>query len=287
MSLLEATLEVPSRLLGWLGRAWLQSLPGRTIHLFLQVLASPFRGKRATVRQIGSIFLEQMYHTAAEAAGIVLLLAAMVGGVTLIEFATVLPRIGNSSFLGDVMVLVILRELAPLFTAFIVAGRTGSALAAFIGNMKVHGEIDALETMGIDPVRFLVLPAVLGSTIGMLCLSLLFTASAIFGGFAVAQLLAWVFPGFLGLDMDIGTFMERTGMALRLIDVVVMVLKPISFGLAVALLACLNGLSLGISSHEVPDGTRSAVVEAIVVVVLLDGLFAAVFVLPQVGVYIP
>lgn len=287
MPFLEAAIELPSRILGFLGRIWFGSLPGRVIHLLFQVILSPFRGRPATARQIGEIFFQQMYSTAVEAAGIVVILAAMVGGVTLIEFATVLPRIGNSFFLGDVMVLVILRELAPLFTAFIVAGRTGSALATFIGNMKVHGEIDALESMGIDPVRFLVLPAVLGSTVGMLCLSLLFTASSIFGGFVVAQLLAWIFPGSLGLDMDITTFLDRTGMALRLLDVVVMILKPISFGLVVALLACQSGLSLGISSHEVPNGTRSAVVDAIVLVVILDGLFAAIFVLPQLGVYIP
>jgi phospholipid/cholesterol/gamma-HCH transport system permease protein len=287
MSWLEAGKELPSRALMFLGRVWAQSRPGRVVQLLAEVLLSPFRGKRATVRQIGEIFVQQVYFTAVEAAPIVMILATLVGGVTLIEFATVLPRIGNSFFLGDVMVLVILRELAPLFTAFIVAGRTGSALATFIGNMKVHGEIDALESMGIDPVRFLVLPAVLGSTVGMVCLSLLFTASAIFGGFMVAQLLAWVFPGSLGLDMGLNTFLERTGMALRFLDMLVMILKPMSFGMAIALLACLNGLSLGISSHEVPQGTRSAVVDAIVVVVVLDGLFAATFVLPQVANYIP
>lgn len=270
-----------------IGSLWADSRPGRVVQLLAEVLVSPFRGRRATARQIGEIFVQQVYFTAVEAAPIVMILATLVGGVTLIEFATVLPRIGNSFFLGDVMVLVILRELAPLFTAFIVAGRTGSALATFIGNMKVHGEIDALESMGIDPVRFLVLPAVLGSTIGMVCLSLLFTASAIFGGFMVAQLLAWVFPGTLGLDMGLYTFLERTGMALRFLDMLVMILKPMSFGMAIALLACLNGLSLGISSHEVPQGTRSAVVDAIVVVVVLDGLFAATFVLPQVANYIP
>ncbi len=285
--LLEVLIEFPSRLLGLVGRIWERSLPGRVISLFVQVLFCPFRGKRATARQIREIFFQQVYFTAVEAVPIVVILATLVGGVTLIEFATVLPRIGNSFFLGDVMVLVILRELAPLFTAFIVAGRTGSALATYIGNMKVHGEIDALESMGIDPVRFLVLPAVLGCTIGMLCLSLLFTASAVFGGFVVAQLLAWAFPGSLGLDMDINTFLSRTGTALRMLDLLVMGLKPVSFGMAVALLACLNGLSLGISSHEVPQGTRSAVVHSIVVVVLLDGLFAAIFVIPQLGSYLP
>lgn len=284
---LEALLGLAPRTLTALGGLWSNSRPGRVTHLFLAVAASPFRGKRATARQIGEIFFQQMYFTAVEAVPIVALLATLVGGVTLIEFATVLPRIGNSGYLGDVMVLVILRELAPLFTAFIVAGRTGSALAAFIGNMKVHGEIDALESMGIDPVRFLVLPAVLGSTIGMVCLSLLFTASGIFGGFLVAQILAWAFPGSLGLDMGFWIFVEKTGSALHLVDVLVMLVKPMSFGLAITLLACLNGLSLGKSSHEVPQGTRSAVVDAIVVVVVLDGLFAALFVLPQVGVYIP
>ncbi|HQF53883.1 MAG TPA: ABC transporter permease [Fibrobacteria bacterium] len=287
MDFLEAASTLPSRVLSGIGAAWSRSRPGRVAHLLLQVLASPFRGKRVTARQIGEIFLQQMYFTAVEAVPIVVVLATLVGGVTLIEFATVLPRVGNSSFLGDVMVLVILRELGPLFTAFLVAGRTGSALATFIGNMKVHGEVDALESMGIDPVRFLVLPAVLGSTIGMICLSLLFTASAIFGGFMVAQFLAWAFPGSLGLDMDLASFLEHTGAAIKLLDVVVMIAKPFSFGMAIALLACLNGLALGKSSHEVPQGTRSAVVDAIVVVVVLDGIFAALFVLPQVGVYIP
>ena len=167
MSWLEVGKELPSRALMFLGRVWAKSRPGRVVQLLAEVLLSPFRGKRATVRQIGEIFVQQVYFTAVEAAPIVMILATLVGGVTLIEFATVLPRIGNSFFLGDVMVLVILRELAPLFTAFIVAGRTGSALATFIGNMKVHGEVVALESMGIDPVRFLVLPAVLGSTVGM------------------------------------------------------------------------------------------------------------------------
>lgn len=287
MTFLEAAFELPSRALSAIGAFWENSRPGRVAHLLLQVLAAPFRGKRISVRQIAEIFLQQMYFTAVEAVPIVAILATFIGGVTLIEFATVLPRIGNSFFLGDVMVLVILRELAPLFTAFIVAGRTGSALAAFIGNMKVHNEIDALESMGIDPVRFLVLPAVLGSTLGTMCLSLVFTASAIFGGFVVAQVLAWAFPGSLGLDMGLATFLDRTGAALHLVDVAVMLLKPLVFGMAIGLLACLNGMALGKSSHEVPQGTRSAVVDAIVVVVVLDGLFAALFVLPQVGVYIP
>lgn len=264
-----------------IGMAWEGSLPGRAGMLLLKVLASPFQGRRATLRQIGEIFLQQTYFTAVEAVPIIVVLATLIGGVTLIEFATVLPRVGNSDFLGDVMVLAVLRELAPLFTAFIVAGRTGSALATYIGNMKVHGEIDALESMGIDPIRFLVLPAVLGCTVGMVCLSLLFTASGLLGGFVVAHVLAIVFPGSLGLDMELPLYLEKIAGSLRYVDGAIMVLKPAVFGLAIALLACLNGLSLGISLHEVPQGTRSAVVQSFVSVVAMDGIFAAIFVIPQ------
>lgn len=267
--------------IAWTGKLWESSLPGRAGVLLLKVIASPFRGRRTTLRQIGEIFLQQAYFTAVEAVPIIVALATLIGGVTLIEFATVLPRVGNSDFLGDVMVLAVLRELAPLFTAFIVAGRTGSALATYIGNMKVHGEIDALESMGIDPVRFLVLPAVLGCTVGMVCLSLLFTASALLGGFVVAHVLALLFPGSLGLDMELPLYLEKIIGSLRFMDGAIMVLKPAVFGLAIALLACLNGLSLGISTHEVPQGTRSAVVQSFVSVVAMDGIFAAIFVIPQ------
>jgi phospholipid/cholesterol/gamma-HCH transport system permease protein len=147
--------------------------------------------------------------------------------------------------------------------------------------MKVHGEIDALDSMGIDPVRFLVLPAVLGCTVGMVCLSLLFTASALLGGFVVAHVLALLFPGSLGLDMELPLYLEKISGALRFMDGAIMVLKPAIFGLSIALLACLNGLSLGISTHEVPQGTRSAVVQSFVSVVAMDGIFAAIFVIPQ------
>lgn len=265
----------------WLGAGWDASLPGRAVQLFLKVLVCPFRGRKATLHQISEIFVQQTYFTAVEAIPLIVGLAVLIGGVTLVEFATVLPRVGNSDFLGDVMVLVVLRELAPLFTAFIVAGRTGSALATFIGNMKVHNEIDALESMGIDPVRFLVLPAVLGCTVGMICLSLLFTASAILGGFVVAHILALLFPGSLGLEMELPLYLLKVASALRAMDGVIMILKPAIFGLSIALLACMNGLSLGISNHEVPQGTRSAVVQSFVSVVVIDGIFAAIFVIPQ------
>lgn len=269
------------------GESWESLLPGRLLSLFWSVSTCLFRGRRATLRSIRDIFVQQLYFTGVEAFPIVAGLATLLGGVTIVQAATVLPRIGTSDFLGDVMVLVILRELAPLFTGFLVAGRTGSALATYIGTMKVNYEVDALESMGIDPIRFLVLPAMLGCTAAMFCLSLLFTAIAILGGYAAALGLAWAFPGALGLDMSFPVFLARTVGALTVLDLFVMVLKPMAFGVATALIACQSGLSLGISLHEVPQGTRRAVVRAFVAVVIIDGVFAALFVVPQLSELVP
>jgi phospholipid/cholesterol/gamma-HCH transport system permease protein len=262
-------------------------LPGRIASLFYHVVASLFEGRRLTARAVWEMFQQQLYFTGVEAVGLVVGLALLLGGVTIVQAATVLPRIGTSDFLGDVMVLVIIRELAPLFTAFLVAGRTGSALATFLGNMKVNNEIDALETMGIDPVRYLVLPALLGCVTAMVCLTLIFIATAILGGYVVANLLSDLFPSILGMNMSFSVFLNRTVTALQFLDGVVLLLKPIAFGTVIALLACNSGLSLGISPHEVPQGTRRAVVQAFAYVVVLDGLFAALFVVPQFAGLVP
>lgn len=279
--------SIVARGLRAVGEFWNDHLFGRILSLLWAVSTCLFRGRRATWRSLREIFVQQLYFTGVEAVPIVVGLATLLGGVTIVQAATVLPRIGTSDFLGDVMVLVILRELAPLFTGFLVAGRTGSALATYLGTMKVNYEVDALESMGIDPVRFLVLPAVLGSIAAMVCLSLLFTGVAILGGYAAALGLAKMFPAVLGLDMPFLVFLSRTIGALAFLDLIVIVLKPIVFGLVVALLACHNGLSLGISLHEVPQGTRRAVVQAFVAVVLIDGMFAALFVVPQLSGLVP
>ncbi|MBK8800602.1 MAG: ABC transporter permease [Fibrobacteres bacterium] len=278
---------LPARILEWIGGAWSASLPGQAVSLTWRVAASPFRGRRSTLRQILDVFLQQTYFTAVEPAPIVFFLAVLIGGVTLVEFTTLLPRLGTSNVLGEVMVLAIVRELGPLFTAFLVAGRSGSALATYIGNMKVAGEVDSLEAMGIDPVRFLVLPAVLGCTIGLTCLSLLFTAAALFGGFFLAQGLVVLFPGSLGLETGFLEYVGRVSSALGATDLVLIVFKPAVFGLVVALLACLAGLRLEKSPHEVPQGTRSAVVQSFVSIVILDGIFATMFVIPGLAGVLP
>ena len=279
--------QLPARILERIGEAVADSLFGRIAKLWLRTSTCMFKGPHATSRQVWDILVQQVHFTGVEAAPIAMGLALLLGGVTIVEAATVMPRFGSGDYLGAVMVLVVLRELSPLFVAFLIAGRSGSALASFLGTMKVGQEIDALETMGIDPVRFLVFPALLGCTIATLCLSLLFSTVAILGGYLVAALLASVFPQFLALQLPFFVFLEKMASALTAADLAILVLKPMVFGALVALIACYHGLSLGISPHEVPQGTRRAVVQCLVAIVVIDGIFAAFFVVPQLASMVP
>lgn len=275
------------RLLSALGEAFRASTPGKVARLGVRTVASLFDGPHATVRQVWDILVQQVYFTGVETAPITMLLALLLGGVTIVQAATVMPRFGSGDYLGAVMVLVVLRELSPLFVAFLIAGRSGSALASYLGTMKVGQEIDALESMGIDPVRFLVLPALLGCTVATVCLSLLFSAVAILGGYGVASLIAATLPQFGAIHLPFGLFLEKMAAALTAADAFILLLKPMAFGSLIALVACHHGLSVGISPHEVPQGTRKAVVLALVSVVVIDGLFALLFVIPQLAEMVP
>jgi phospholipid/cholesterol/gamma-HCH transport system permease protein len=280
-------LRFPIRMLMLIGELFAASLPGQILRLGQRTVLCVFEGRRATFRQVWDILIQQIYFTGVEAAPIAMGLALLLGGVTIVEAATVMPRFGSGDYLGSVMVLVVLREMSPLFVAFLIAGRSGSALASYLGTMKVGQEIDALETMGIDPVRFLVLPALLGCTVATVCLSLLFSAVAILGGYVVAWMLASTFPQFVALHLPFVLFMTKMAAALTPMDAAILLLKPMAFGSMVALVACHHGLSVGISPHEVPQGTRRAVVQALVAIVLIDGLFAALFVIPQLADFVP
>jgi phospholipid/cholesterol/gamma-HCH transport system permease protein len=277
----------PIRTLSGLGESFAGTTPGQILRMGFRTVTCLFDGPNTTVRQVWDILVQQVFFTGVETAPIAAMLALLLGGVTIVEAATVMPRFGSGEYLGAVMVLVVLRELSPLFVAFLIAGRSGSALASYLGTMKVGQEIDALESMGIDPVRYLVLPALLGCTVATVCLSLLFSAIAIMGGYGMASVIGAFLPQLGALHLPFGLFVVKMASALTPADAFILVLKPMTFGSLIALIACHHGLSVGISPHEVPQGTRKAVVQALVTVVVVDGLFAMFFILPQLADLVP
>jgi phospholipid/cholesterol/gamma-HCH transport system permease protein len=160
------------------------------------------------------------------------------------------------------------RELGPLITAIVVIGRSGSAFAAEIGTMKVTEEIDALETMAISPVHFLVTPKFLAMIVMLPCLTIWANTLGIFGGslFGITQ------AGF-----TLHRYIVASVDALFLRDIVTGLVKSVMFGITITAVGCLEGLSTGAGAEQVGRSTTRAVVMSIFLVVVVDLVFTALF----------
>jgi phospholipid/cholesterol/gamma-HCH transport system permease protein len=164
--------------------------------------------------------------------------------------------------------LSITRELGPLMTAIIVAGRSGAAFSAELGTMKVSEEIDALRTLGLDPYLFLVFPRVIALVLVVPLLTLLADIVGILGGLLV---------GLLSLDLTVHAYLLETQNRLALWDVGSGMLKSVVFALAVALIACQRGLATQGGAEGVGRATTSAVVTSLFALVVIDALFTVLF----------
>jgi len=160
------------------------------------------------------------------------------------------------------------RELAPLLTAIIVAGRFGSSIAAELGTMRVSNEIDALEVMGIDPTAFLVVPRLLAVVLAMPCLTIFADAVGILGGMTV---------GVGMLDIGSATYLENTVDSLVMQDVITGLVKATLFGAIIGLVGCYEGLGTRGGAEQVGRSTTRAVVRAIVLVIFADLIATTLF----------
>jgi phospholipid/cholesterol/gamma-HCH transport system permease protein len=198
---------------------------------------------------------------------IIALLGFLVGLIMAFQGAVTMSMFGAEIYIADFVGLSVLRELGPLITGIVLAGRTGSAFAAELGTMKVNEEIDALTTMGLDPVRFLVLPRVLAASFVTPLLALFANLCGLVGGAVVM----------LGLGFPLVTFVNRVTQAVSGGDLVSGLVKALVFGVLVAASGCLSGLRTGEGASAVGDAATRAVVSAIVMIVVADGLFAVLF----------
>jgi phospholipid/cholesterol/gamma-HCH transport system permease protein len=188
----------------------------------------------------------------------------LVGLIIAFEAAQPLKVLGAEVFVADAIGIIVIRELGPLITAIVVAGRSGPALAAELGMMKVNEELSALETMGLDPVRFLVVQRVVAGTVLTPVLTLYAIALGLVGGSIVMGMLGYPFAV---------TWAHLQG-AVHPSDLLVGAVKGVVFGTLVAGLACLRGLKAGDGPAAVGDAATSAVVSGIVAVFAADALLA-------------
>jgi len=196
------------------------------------------------------------------------LITFFIGTILALQSAYELRKFGALQFVADAVAISVSRELGPLITAILVIGRSGSSFAAELGTMKVNEEIDALETMALDPVRFLVAPKMVAMLLMMPCL----TIWADFMGFVGGSVFGVAAAGF-----TFKTYIIATLNALALRDVVTGLIKSLMFGLVITTVGCQEGLRTGLGAEEVGRSTTSAVVKSIFLVIMVDLVFTAMF----------
>ena len=200
----------------------------------------------------------------ANAVPIVLLMGFLMGVIIAFEVGLVARQFGAVIFVVNGVGVAMLRELGPLMTAIVLAGRTGAAFAAQIGTQKVNEELNAIATFGLDPIEFLVLPRLLAAILVVPLLAGLADLVGIFGG-------ALVMTTF---DVSFLQFYSQLLGAVRAGDLIVGIVKAVVFGLTIATVGCYRGLATGAGAASVGLAATSAVVTSIVLVVVIDGLFA-------------
>ncbi len=202
---------------------------------------------------------------------IVTVISLLVGLILSFLGAVVLRRFGADYFVSYLVSYGMLRELGALMTAIIMAGRTGAAFAAELGSMKIAEEIDALKTLGISPIDFLVTPRVLGIVLAMPLLTVYADAIGILGGMSVAVTM---------LDLSVAQFLTGLLEPVVLSDGLIGIFKGFVYGIIVGVAGCMRGMQTGNDASAVGDATTSAVVTGIILIVLANAIIdwaAAIF----------
>ncbi|TSA56964.1 MAG: MlaE family lipid ABC transporter permease subunit [Planctomycetaceae bacterium] len=203
----------------------------------------------------------------ANAVGITALLGFLIGMILAFQSAVSMQKFGAQVFVTDLVCLALFRELGPLITAFVLASRSGSAFAAEIGTMKINEEIDALTTMGLDPVRFLVVPRLIAA---ICVLPLLTMFNNLFGLIGCGMVMS-----FFGSPPI--TYLHRIQQAATMTDLCGGLAKTFVFGALIAGIGCLQGIRTGTGPSAVGDSATRAVVSGIVAIVVADGAFAVLY----------
>jgi len=222
-------------------------------------------------RQMGFRLTSTIHHldrVAWQAVPIILLITFLIGGIIAQQGFFHFRKFGADDYVVDMVGILVLREIGVLIVAIMVAGRSGSSYTAELGSMKMREEIDALRTMGVDPVATLLLPRVIALVIALPLLSFLGSMAALYGG----GLVAWLYGG-----MSPEIFMARLREAISLTHFKVGLIKAPFMALAIGVVACAEGLNVKGSAESLGLQTTASVVKSIFLVIVLDGLFAMFF----------
>jgi phospholipid/cholesterol/gamma-HCH transport system permease protein len=259
---LEPIRQIGSAVLG--GLSYLGDLTLLSLRAAYFTFIAPMRGKPARIQKS----ISQAMEAGVRALPILSLITFFIGLILALQAAYELRRFGAMGFVASAVAISMTRELGPLITAVIVIGRSGSAFAAEIGTMKVTEEIDALETMAIDPVGFLVAPKFVAMIIMLPCLTIWANFMGILGGALFGVFKAdFTFERYILASLD----------ALFLRDVLTGLVKSFMFGITITAVGCQEGFNTGGGAEQVGRSTTKAVVVSIFLVILVDLIFTMLF----------
>ena len=246
------------------GLAYLGSLATLGGRAAYYTFVSPFQGKPLRLQRT----ISQAMDVGVRALPILSLITFFIGLILALQGAYELRKFGAIDLVSTAVAVSMTRELGPLITAIVVIGRSGSAFAAEIGTMKVTEEIDALETMAISPIHFLVTPKFLAMIIMLPCLTIWANTMGILGGalFGVTQ-----------ADFTVLRYIQASADALFVRDIITGLIKSVMFGITITAVGCFEGLSTGAGAEQVGRSTTRAVVVSIFLVVVVDLIFTALF----------
>jgi len=207
------------------------------------------------------LFLNQLLQIGAKSTVVITLIGVFTGAVLAVQGEHTLSNFGATAYTGPMVALSLIRELGPVLTALMVIGRAGSAITAELGIMKITEQVDALKSMAVDPVRYLMVPRILAGIVAVPLLTAIFIVVGIAGGYVVGV-------GILGLSS--GTYMSQTISSVDTLDVYSGFIKAIVFGFIFGWVSCYKGYTCGFGAVGVNRATTQAVVTASVAVLVVD-----------------
>ncbi len=243
----------------------------RGMHDFIDYTKSiifSFRSLRyLSFRSIYNIIINQTKFTGVDALAIVMIIALLLGGTVIIQALTSLPKFGVEGFLGNILVIIIARELGPLATALIVISRSGSAIAAEISVQKWSREILSMELMGIDTKLYIIFPRIIASILSIGSLIIIFDIVAFIGGYIISQTVVYIPMDVFGQTL-IDSFTFK--------DIIAALIKSIIFGITIPLICCYYGLKPS-SKFEIPIYVSKAVIRTLFISIIVNIIVSVLF----------
>jgi len=243
---------------------WIVGLFRLFFDILYWLIFGPFKGKPAHRQGIFS----QMVFVGVRSALIVFFVDIFTGIVLAMQIAYQLEKMGAVLYVASIVAISLCRELSPVLTGLVVAGRAGSSIAAELGSMKVTEQIEALDTMAINPTRFLAVPRFLALLVMLPALTILGNISGILGGFLVGT-------GNLNINPDL--YMQTSFKHLELKDIYTGLIKAAVFGIIIALVGCYEGLNTKGGAEGVGRATTRSVVISFILIILADCIITSIF----------